>query len=181
MKKLLAIVSSMGLIAVGAVLGASTAEAAGPNYIETSNTVACGAATITLHNVSPWIYPVSVMIDGVHSYGPTVDNRTDTNGDGSLDLNGPQKDASATRTITFGEDTGTHTVKYRVDAGTENDLYVGLPVGEWTTLTVGSDCLPPPNLLQILVTLSGNHTSCTGGLSINVLLQILLGGACKPV
>lgn len=108
-----------------------------PNSISTSNTVQCGVATITLRNVSPWTYPVTVKVDGVSSYGPVVDNRTN----GKLD--GPQKDRSATRTITFAEDTGVHTVEYRVEAGSENQLYKGLAVGEWTTLTVQSDCLPP--------------------------------------
>jgi hypothetical protein len=109
-----------------------------PNSIETSHTVGCvegvPTVTITLRNVSPWIYPTSVEIDGVHSYGPTVDNRTN----GKLD--GPQKDQSKTRTITFAEDSGDHTVRYRVDAGSEKNLYKGLPVGEWTEITVNTDC-----------------------------------------
>lgn len=115
-----------------------------PNSLETSHTVGCvdgvATVTITLRNVSPWIYPVSVEIDGVHSYGPTVDNRT--NGT----LSGPQQDQSRTRTITFAEDSGDHTVRYRVDAGSENSLYRGLPVGEWTEITVNTDCqvnVPP--------------------------------------
>lgn len=108
------------------------------NSITTSHTVGCvdgvATVTITLRNVSPWIYPTSVEIDGVHSYGPTVDNRTD----GGLD--GPQKDQSKTRTITFAEDSGDHTVRYRVQAGSENSLYLGKSVGEWTEFTVDSDC-----------------------------------------
>jgi LPXTG-motif cell wall-anchored protein len=109
------------------------------NYIETSHTLACGTTTITLHNVSPWIYPVSVYIDGATapSYGPTLDNRTN----GQLD--GPQKDATKSRTITFPEDTGVHTVSFVVNAGSESDLYRNLPVGTMTTYTVQSDCLPP--------------------------------------
>lgn len=112
------------------------AEANPERYLATSFTKQCGSATITLRNVSPWIYPVSTEIDGVASYGPTVDNRT--NGG----LSGPVKDQSVTRTISFPEDTGDHTVRYRVAAGSESDLYKGLPVGEWTTFTVSSNCLP---------------------------------------
>jgi LPXTG-motif cell wall-anchored protein len=67
-----------------------------------------------------------------------VDNRTDGK------LNGPQKDASKTRTITFPEDSGTHTVKYVMDAGSEKDLYKDKAVGEWTVLTIETDCAPPP-------------------------------------
>ena len=110
--------------------------APGDNFLESSHTVTCGSATITLRNVSPWIYPMTVQIDGVTSYGPVVDNRTDGG------LSGPQKDQTRTRTINFAEDTGTHTVRYRVEAGSENKLYKGLPVGEWTEFTVESDCLP---------------------------------------
>lgn len=111
-----------------------------PNALYLSHSVTCGRVEITLRNVSPWIYPVSVKIDGVHSYGPTVDNRTGGK------LNGPQKDQSATRVIEFAEDSGTHTVEYRIDAGSERDLYVGTPLNEWTTLVVESDCEPniPP-------------------------------------
>lgn len=104
--------------------------------VETSNEVTCGQITLTLRNVSPWIYPLTVDVDGTQSYGPVVDNRTGGK------LNGPAKDTTATRVITFPEDSGVHTVKYRVDAGTEDSLYKSLPVGEWTTLTVESNCQP---------------------------------------
>lgn len=108
-----------------------------PNSIETWHTETCGSAEIFLRNVSPWIYPVSVEVDGVHSYGPTVDNRTDGK------LNGPQKDVTKSKIFTFPEDSGTHTIRYRVDAGSENQLYKNKPVGEWTEFTVESDCIPP--------------------------------------
>lgn len=148
MKKAIALVAAVVLAGGGALAVVSPAQAAGPNFLETSNTVECGKATITLRNVSPWIYPVSVIIDGphvdgftspTHSFGPTVDNRAIVNG--VRVLNGPQQDVSATRTITFPEDSGTHTVSYRVAAGTENSLYRNKPVGEWTDLTVETDCL----------------------------------------
>lgn len=129
-----------------------------PNFIETSHTVACGQVQITLRNVSPWIYPVSVEIDGVHSYGPTVDNRTDSNGDGRVDLSGPQQDRSSTRTITFAEDTGVHTVRYRVAAGTESDLYRNLPVGQWTEVQVDSDC--QPNVVPTTVVITTADATC---------------------
>ncbi len=116
------------------------ATLAGPNYIETSHVLTANGVDITLRNVSPWIYPTSVKIDGVHSYGPTVDNRTDTDGNGSLDLNGPQKDASKTRSIAFDACSGDHTVSYRVDAGSEMDLYKNLPVGTWTDLSITAPC-----------------------------------------
>lgn len=107
-----------------------------PNALYLSSTQQCGSADITLRNVSPWIYPTSVKVDGVHSYGPTVDNRTDGK------LNGPQKDQSKTRTISFPEDSGTHTIEYRIDAGSEKNLYVGTSLNEWVTLTIETDCQP---------------------------------------
>lgn len=125
------------------------------SFIETSHVQYCGGVDITLRNVSPWIYPTSVEIDGVHSYGPTVDNRT--NGT----LTGPVQDQSRTRSITFEEDSGTHEVRYRVQAGTEKDLYVGLPVNEWTTVTVETDCTPnevPANAVASITAVCGAAT-----------------------
>jgi|GEM_PF-4466811 len=139
--------TTVALMAGWIIVPAGAAVAAGPNLLETSHTLSCGKVEITLRNVSPWIYPVTVTIDGVQSYGPTVDNRTDTDNNGTLDLNGPQQDRSATRTITFPEDSGTHTVTYVVNAGSENQLYVGQPVGTPTTVQVDSDCFGP-NLLE---------------------------------
>lgn len=136
----MALAGSLGLIVTTLGLTTTTASAV-DHFLETSHTLDCGKVTITLRNVSPWVYPVTVFIDGVHSRGPHIDNRTDTDGDGDLDVGGPQKDVTQTRTIPFPEDSGTHTVRYVVDSGTESDLYRGLPVGEWTELTVESDCI----------------------------------------
>lgn len=131
------------------------------NFIETSHTVSCGTMTITLRNVSPWIYPVSYSTDGSEpnasgpKYGPVVDNQT--NGG----VSGPQKDATGTRTLTFAEDEngGTVTVKYVVAAGTESDLYRGLPVGEVTTVEVDTDCIaPPPTFEPTCTTVTGSDT-----------------------
>ena len=122
-----AVAVSGGLALATAAPASATTDA--PS-ISTSHSQSCGKVTITLRNQSPWIYPVSVEIDGVHSYGPTVDNRGE----------GPD-DQTETREITFPEDSGVHTVKYRVDAGTEADLYLGKAVGGWKELTVQTDCV----------------------------------------
>jgi hypothetical protein len=108
-------------------------------YLETSHETECGAITITLRNVSPWIYPVSYSTDGSTpdangpNYGPVVDNRGDA-----------PDDQTKSKTLTFTEDQGggTVTVKYVVAAGTESDLYVGKSVGEVTTVVVDTDCKP---------------------------------------
>lgn len=112
----------------------------------------CGQISITLRNVSAWIYPVSYSTDGTEpnangpKYGPVVDNRTDTNGDGKLDLNGPIKDVSGTKILVFEEDEngGTVTVKYVVAAGSEDELYKNLPVGQVTTVVIDTDCKDTP-------------------------------------
>lgn len=107
-----------------------------PNYyLQTSHTVACGTATLTLRNVSPWIYPVSYSTDGSTPnangplYGPVVDNR-----------GAAPDDQTGTKVLTFSEDTGVRTVKYVVAAGTEDDLYRDKPVGQVRTFTVDTDC-----------------------------------------
>ena len=154
MKTLLSVLFSAALAGATIVIGATPAQAA-DNFIETSDVVACGQITITLHNVSPWIYPVSVSTDGSTPnangplYGPVVDNRT------GGQLNGPQKDATGSKTYTFPEDSGVHIVKYVVNAGSESDLWNGKPVGTVTTRTVQSDCFPP-NLIET----SDDNTVC---------------------
>lgn len=116
-------------------------------YIETSHEVTCGSVTVTLHNVSAWIYPVSFVVDGgTMQYGATVDNRTEGG------MSGPAKDASNSKTFTFAEDSGVHTVAYRVQAGSESDLYKNKPVGEWTPVTVQSDCILPQPADEIEIT-----------------------------
>jgi LPXTG-motif cell wall-anchored protein len=120
-------------------------EPAVPNSLSSSHTQQCGSVTISLTNTSPWIYPMSVEISrdggatwGEHSYGPTVDNRTDGG------LSGPQQTATRSRTLDFDEDEDVTHIRYRVQAGSENSLYVGLPVGEWTTVEVDTNCEEPP-------------------------------------
>jgi hypothetical protein len=110
-------------------------------YLSTSHLVACGAITITLRNVSPWVYPVSYSTDGTTpdalgpNYGPVVNNSGVA-----------PDDQTGTKTLTFTEDQngGTVTVKYVVAAGTESDLYKNLPVGQVTTVVVDTDCKEPP-------------------------------------
>lgn len=138
----------------------------GPAFLSSSHTTVCGSVTITLRNVSAWIYPMSVEISrdggatwGEHSYGPTVDNRTDGG------VRGPIKDATTSRTMTFSEDEndGSVLVRYRVQAGTERDLYVGHPVGEWTVVEVGTDCEAPPLTVVDLPAVPGVVDPCGEG------------------
>lgn len=140
-KRGLAVLAAGILGTIGMAGLASTASAVTSDYyVTTSDEVQCGSITITLHNVSPWIYPVSYSTDGTTptangpKYGPVVDNRGDA-----------PDDQTGTKTLTFAEDFngGEVTVKYVVAAGSEKDLYVGLSVGEVKTVTVNTDCVAP--------------------------------------
>lgn len=126
-------------------------------YIETSHTQVCGAATITLTNHSPWVYPVSYRVDSdapigtpdtTGPYGPVVNN-TGAN----------PNHQSANKTFTFPEDSGDHVIRYAVRAGTEADLYLGKPVGEIKTITVSTNCRPDVTAPVIEVT----QQICTPG------------------
>lgn len=134
-KRTLSTFAAVGLATMLVITGASAAHADDEYFVTTSHVVSADKTTIsiTLESFNPWIYPTSVEVNGVHSYGPTVDNRTGGT------LSGPPKLGSATRTITF--ECGTeNVVRYRVDAGSERDLYVGLPVGEWTEVHLNPVC-----------------------------------------
>lgn len=119
-------------------------------YIETSHTQVCGAATITLVNHSPWVYPVSYRVDNdapigtpdtTGPYGPVVNN-TGAN----------PNHQSASKTFTFPEDSGDHVIRYAVRAGTEADLYLGKPVGEVKTITVSTNCRPDVTAPTLTIT-----------------------------
>ena len=101
-------------------------------YLETSATAECGSVTVSLTNHSPWIYPLSVSVDGgPFYYIGSVDNRgTNPN------------HQTGTWTIDFAEDSGEHTVQYKVAAGTESDLYNGQPAGETRSITTTTNCEP---------------------------------------
>ena len=147
------VIKVTAIVALGLMIAAVSAAAAtaapgdppvGGYRLETSNSVSCGSVAITLRNVSPWVFGVSVLVDGAKyngsDYNLTVNNLVSSNPfvPGPMD-----SDASRTLTITFPEDSGTHTVSYKVTYGSENTLYKNLPVGTATEVTVQSDCLPP--------------------------------------
>ena len=127
-------------LVVAAVLGIAAAPSAAgaqapPEYfLETSHSVGeCGVATITLRNVSPWVYGVTVLLDGAQ-YAGTDYNLTVNNGTPASP--GPtDSDSSRSLDIPVPDDSGTHTIEYRVAYGSENSLYLGLPVGTPTSFT----------------------------------------------
>lgn len=148
-----------------------------PNTISTSHTATCGVGKITLDSFNPWLYRVlieeevapgvwqRVAADPNAASNPVmyptpgvlvVDNRTGTS------VNGPQKRTIGTYTVLFAEDSGTHNLRYKVSSGTERDLYVGLPIGEYTYFTVESDCLPPVVVQTSAVAFTGHTCDVVG-------------------
>ena len=120
-----------------------------PNYLETShNSDVCGQVTISLRNVSPWRY--YVLIEQKNSNGDW--ERVATSNPASPwqaapgvmwvdNLDDEPNDRTGTYTVAYGEHTGVHEVRYKVSSGTENDLFVGKPIGEYTPVQVDSNCL----------------------------------------
>ncbi len=125
-------------------------------YLQTShNASVCGQVTISLRNVSPWLYRVLIeqeVSPGVWervgaSTGDlkwqaasgvmVVDNRGDA-----------PDDQTGTYIVKFAEDSngGTRNIRYKVTSGTERDLYLGLPVGQNTIVSVNTDCQPPADM-----------------------------------
>lgn len=116
-------------------------------FLTTSHVAVCGELSISLRNVSPWLYRVLIETETAPGVWERVDGTVSgagiyaAKGVLMVDNRGDAPDdQTGTYTVTFPEDSGTHNVRYKVSSGAEQDLYVGLPVGEFTTTTVESDC-----------------------------------------
>jgi len=104
--------------------------------------VECGVVTLTFTNPTEFAFAGDYRVDDeaashVDYYGL---------GDFYQIVNMP-KNSTKTVTIPFDEDTGTHTVSYRIGLGAESDWYIG-----WKTLEVESDCILPPVPQECVVT-----------------------------
>lgn len=118
--------------------------------LTTSHVAECGTVSISLRNVSPWLYRVLIETETAPGVWERVDGTVSgagiyaAKGVLMVDNRGDAPDdQTGTYAVTFPEDSGTHAVRYKVSSGAEADLYAGLPVGEFTTVTVESDCQPP--------------------------------------
>lgn len=129
----------------------STSATTGDYYLETAyNNETCGQATITLRNVTPWMY--RVLIETQTADGSWTRVAADTGNQwmvvpGVMEVNnlGDAPDnQTGTYTVRFAEDSGTHNVRYRVSSGTEADLYAGQAIGTFNTFAVNSNCQPDP-------------------------------------
>lgn len=149
--------------------------------LELTGTASCGTATLTLHNRSPWIYPVSyreVMQgdavpvigspDAAGPYGPVVDNR------GSA-----PNDQTKSKTFTYPEDSGTHVIYYAVRAGTEDQLWKGKPAGELKSIVVKTDC--EPNKVPLPADQASTDSCNPPGVTNNVEWAALLSASTEDV
>lgn len=146
-------------------------------FLQTSHATTCGQVTISLRNVSPWLYRVLIeekvgnnwVRVGASTGDPKwqaapgvmiVDNRGEA-----------PDDQTGSYIVQFAEDSGNglREVRYRVSSGAEADLYVGLPVGEFTHVQVDTDCLSPlPSTAKWL------HELCLADSNTTDLLQVLI-------
>ena len=82
-------------------------------------------------------------------------------------------DQTGTYTVQYDEDAGNgvREVRYRVSSGTEDDLYLNLPVGTFQTVTVYTDCVEPEQLPSEANWL---QTACVAGTNTTDLLEIVV-------
>lgn len=118
-------------------------------FLETSHsTEVCGQATISFRNASPWLY--RVLIEEKNSQGDWV--RVASSSPASswevvpgvmmIDNRGEATDdRTGTYTVQYGEDSGVRELRYKVSSGTEADLYASLPVGQFTSVFVDTNCI----------------------------------------
>lgn len=116
----------------------------------------CGQVTVSLRNASPWMYRVLIekSQDGVSwerangsVSGAGIQANVITGG--VLEVNNlgasVPDDRTGHYTVTFAEDSGTYELRYKVSSGTEGDLYLPLPVGQYTYIpNIVSDCIDNP-------------------------------------
>lgn len=150
------------------------------HYLQTSHQKACGQITISLRNVSPWMY--RVLIEEKNDNGDWVRVGA-TTGDTKWqaapgvmivnNLGNAPDDQTGTYTVQYDEDAGNgvREVRYKVSSGAEDDLYLNLPVGTFQTVTVYTDCVEPEQLPSEANWL---QTACVAGTNTTDLLEIVV-------
>lgn len=104
----------------------------------------CGEATLDFHNPTDFFFSFDYRIDNETGTDDEVTGLNIANGPNAgqpfgqrYNIVDTQPGTSEQRGVTFGEDTGAHTVAYRLWRGAENDWYIS-----WAEVTVESDCEP---------------------------------------
>lgn len=107
-----------------------------------SSIVSCGQIDMIFNNPTPWFFSFDYRIDGEAGHDDAYTNMVIANGLFAGELFGQRfnevdvvTNTSQSKTVTFPEDSGTHSVSYRLFRGAENDLYLN-----WENKEIGSDC-----------------------------------------
>lgn len=109
-----------------------------------SSEVACGKIDLTFKNPTPWFFSFDYRVDNEAGTDDAYTAMQISNGPWAglffgQRFNTVDVPAGTNQTVnlTFGEDTGTHDVAYRLWRGAENDLYL-----DWVTKQVETNCKP---------------------------------------
>lgn len=108
-----------------------------------SSIVSCGQIDMTFNNPTNWFFSFDYKVDGEVGHDDAYTNMQIANGPFAGQFFGQRfnevdvaANSTQSRTVTFAEDSGTHTVEYRLFRGAENDLYL-----DWVSSEeINSDC-----------------------------------------
>lgn len=110
-----------------------------------SSVVSCGQIDMTFNNPTDWFFSFDYKVDSEAGHDDDYSDDLIANGPFAGSLFGQRfnevdviANTSQNRTVSFAEDSGTHTVSYRLFRGAENDLYLN-----WVDKEVSSDCEAP--------------------------------------
>lgn len=110
-----------------------------------SSEVSCGEVKLKFSNPTDWFFSFDYRVDNEAGHDDQWSTDPIANGPFAGQLFGQRynevdvaADQTVNKTVNFGEDTGSHTVSYRLWRGAENDLYL-----VWQTVNVESDCIEP--------------------------------------
>lgn len=121
---------------------AATSACQDPTRPSMSSVVSCGQIEMTFTNPTRWGFSFDYRIDNEEGQPDAYSAMTIANGPWAGWLFGNRYNIvnvlagqTENRTVAFGEDSGDHTVAYRLWRGPENDYYL-----DWVTREIDSDC-----------------------------------------
>lgn len=136
-----------------------------------SSEIFCGSIKMTFVNPTNFFFSFDYRVDNEAGHDDQYSSMNIANGPYSgmsfgqrfneVDVNAL---SSETRTVSFDEDSGIHTVSYRLWRGAENDWYLG-----WQEKEIESDCKsneeekPVPTPLDVCANIDGIQTSVPDG------------------
>lgn len=121
---------------------AATPTCEDPTRPSMSSVVTCGQIDMTFTNPTRWFFSFDYRVDDEDGQPDAYSTMTIANGPWAGWLFGDRYNIvdvlagqTENRTVTFDEDSGDHTVAYRLWRGAENDYYL-----DWVSREVESDC-----------------------------------------